>query len=118
MSEYKDFDEAVAEADDDKLTFKVGGKVYEAPSQLPAKVVLTQLKLTNEQGGIEQQNLGEWLTALIGEDIFNDMLDNNVSWPQLEKVLNTCYKSMGLFQKRLMMSKGERKKTQNKYYLR
>ena len=28
MSEYKDFDEAVAEADDDKLTFKVGGKVY------------------------------------------------------------------------------------------
>ena len=34
MSEYKDFDEAVAEADDDKLTFKVGGNclLYTSPS--------------------------------------------------------------------------------------
>ena len=57
MSEFIDFDEAVEEADDKKLTFKVAGKVYEAPSQLPAKVVLAQLKLTNEQGGIEQKIL-------------------------------------------------------------
>ncbi len=88
MSEYKDFDEAVAEADDDKLSFKVAGKVYEAPSQLPAKVVLTQLKLTNEQGGIEQQNLGEGLAALIGEEIFKEIIESGASWSQLEAVLN------------------------------
>jgi len=99
MSEYKDFDEAVAEADEEKLSFKVAGKVYEAPAQLPAKVVLTQLKLTNQQGGIEQQNLGEWLTALIGEEIFNDMLENDVSWTQLEMVLNYLLHEYGVVPK-------------------
>ena len=96
MSEYKDFDEAVAEADDDKLTFKVAGKVYEAPAQLPAKVVLTQLKLTNEQGGIEQRDLGDWLEDLLGEKIYKDMLDNNVSWTQLEQVLNYLLEEYGV----------------------
>lgn len=107
MSEFIDFDEAVEEADNKKLTFKVAGKVYEAPSQLPAKVVLTQLKLTNEQGGIEQKNLGEWLTALIGEEIFNDMLDNGVSWPQLEKVLNYLLIEYGVIPKTEEVEGGE-----------
>jgi len=99
MSEFKDFDEAVAEADENELTFKVAGKVYKAPSQLPAKVVLTQLKLSNEQGGIEQQNLGEWLTALIGEETFNDMLERDVSWGQLESVLNYLLQEYGVVPK-------------------
>tara|TARA_B100000427_G_C15457160_1_gene572374 strand:- start:798 stop:1139 length:342 start_codon:yes stop_codon:yes gene_type:complete len=99
MSEFKDFDEAVAEADEDKLTFKVAGKVYEAPAQLPAKVVLTQLKLSNEEGGIEQNQLGEWLTALIGQDTFEDMLKRNVSWKQLEAVLQYLLEEYGVVPK-------------------
>ena len=99
MSEFKDFDEAVNEADDKKLSFKVAGNVYEAPSQLPAKVVLTQLKLTNEEGGIEQRDLGDWLEALLGEKIYKDMLDNNVSWTQLEQVLNYLLEEYGVIPK-------------------
>jgi len=99
MSEYKDFDEALAEANEDKISFKVAGKLYEAPSQLPAKVVLTQLKLTNEEGGIAQQNLGEWLQALLGEEIFKDMLDRDVSWNQLEAVLNYLLQEYGVIPK-------------------
>ena len=106
MSEYKDFDEAVAEADEQKLSFKVAGKVYEAPAQLPAKVVLTQLKLTNEQGGIEQQNLGEWLEALIGEDIFEEMLNSGASWKQLEAVLNYLLEEYGVIPKETEDSEG------------
>tara|TARA_B100000287_G_scaffold380545_1_gene384313 strand:- start:1415 stop:1756 length:342 start_codon:yes stop_codon:yes gene_type:complete len=99
MSEYKDFDEAVAEADEEKLTFKVAGKVYNAPAQLPAKVVLTQLKLSNEEGGIGQNDLGEWLEALIGEESFQDMLDRNVSWGQLEAVLQYLLEEYGVVPK-------------------
>tara|TARA_Y100000996_G_scaffold30131_1_gene21404 strand:- start:7073 stop:7414 length:342 start_codon:yes stop_codon:yes gene_type:complete len=106
MSEYKDFDEAVAEADDDKLSFKVAGKVYEAPSQLPAKVVLTQLKLTNEQGGIEQQNLGEWLGALIGEEIFEEIIESGASWSQLEAVLNYLLQEYGVIPKEAEEAEG------------
>ncbi len=106
MSEFKDFDEAVAEADEEKLAFKVAGQVYEAPAQLPAKVVLTQLKLTNEQGGIEQQNLGEWLTALIGEETFNNMLENDVSWKQLEQVLNYLLQEYGVIPKEAEEAEG------------
>ena len=99
MTKFKDFDEAVKEEDDAKITFKVAGETFSCPAQLPAKVVLTQLKLTNQQGGIEQQNLGEWLTALIGEEIFNDMLENDVSWTQLEMVLNYLLQEYGVVPK-------------------
>ena len=87
MSEFKDFDEAVAEDADVKVTFKVGGRNYEAPSTLPAKVVLAQLKLSNDSGGIDQKNIAEWLGAVMGEQQFGQMLDDGISWIQLEKVL-------------------------------
>lgn len=87
MVKFKDFDEALAENADEKLTFKVGGRTYEAPTALPAKVVLAQLKLSNDEGGIDQKNIGEWLSAVMGEMQFNQMLEDGISWQQLEKVL-------------------------------
>lgn len=87
MAEFKDFDEALAEDADEKIAFKVGGRTYEAPSSLPAKVVLAQLKLSNDEGGIDQRNIGEWLGAVMGEEQFNQMLEDGISWIQLEKVL-------------------------------
>lgn len=87
MAEFKDFDEALAEDADQKITFKVGGRNYEAPTSLPAKVVLAQLKLSNDEGGIDQKNIGEWLGAVMGEEQFNAMLEDGISWIQLEKVL-------------------------------
>ncbi len=87
MAEFKDFDEALAEDADLKITFKVGGRNYEAPTSLPAKVVLAQLKLSNDEGGIDQRNIGEWLGAVMGEMQFTQMLDDGISWIQLEKVL-------------------------------
>ena len=87
MSEFKDFDEALAEDAEVKITFKVGGRNYEAPTSLPAKVVLAQLKLSNDSGGIDQKNIGEWLAAVMGEEQFDQMLNDGISWIQLEKVL-------------------------------
>jgi len=87
VAEFKDCDEALAEDADQNITFKVGGRTYEAPSSLPAKVVLAQLKLSNDEGGIDQKNIGEWLGAVMGEVQFNQMLEDGISWMQLEKVL-------------------------------
>ena len=45
MSEYKDFDAAISEEVEDTLEFKIAGREYEVPAQLPARVVLMQLTL-------------------------------------------------------------------------
>jgi len=84
---FKDFDEAVKEADDVKITFKVAGQTFESPAQLPAKVVLMQLKMQNEQGGIDQKDIGEWLRMIIGEETFDKLIELNISWTVLEELL-------------------------------
>ena len=63
---FKDFDEAIREVNDAKITFKVAGQTFDCPAQLPAKVVLTQLKMQNELGGIEKKDIGKNL-EIIGE---------------------------------------------------
>lgn len=93
---FKDFDEAVKEADNAKITFKVAGQTFECPAQLPAKVVLTQLKMQNEQGGIDQKDIGEWLRMLIGEAIFDKLIENNISWQQLEELLGWLLVQYGI----------------------
>jgi hypothetical protein len=99
MSSYKNFDKAVEEADQAELAFKVAGKEYKVPGQLPAKVVLTQLRLANDLGEVGTKNIGEWLEALLGEEVYEDMLNRNVSWAILEELLMWLLQEYGVIPK-------------------
>jgi len=96
MANFKDFDEAIKEDNATKFTFKVAGETFESPAQLPAKVVLMQLKMQNEQGGIDQKDIGEWLRSIIGEDTFDKLLELNISWSTLEKLLGWLLVQYGI----------------------
>ena len=84
---FKDFDAAVSEADGEKVTFKIAGDDYELPGQLPARVVLTQMRYMDSQGGMEPSSLPVWLESLVGKDNLDEMLDNGATWPQLDSLL-------------------------------
>ena len=58
---FKDFDAAVSEADGEKVTFRIAGEDYELPGQLPARVVLTQMKLMDGEGAMDANSLPLWL---------------------------------------------------------
>jgi len=88
MSEFKDFDKAYEELTQKTLDFKVAGKKYSIPGQLPASVVLGQLSIINEQGLVDPKQIGKFLEQLLGEQVLKDMMDRNVSWKQLEELLN------------------------------
>jgi hypothetical protein len=95
---FKDFDEAIREVNDAKITFKVAGQTFDCPAQLPAKVVLTQLKMQNELGGIDQKDIGEWLRMIIGEETFDKLLEQNISWTILEELLGWLLVQYGIVQ--------------------
>lgn len=96
---YKNFDSAVNEADDAKLTFKVAGKEYSVPAQLPAKVILTQLRLANDMGEVGTKNIGEWLKALLGDEIYDDLLNSGITWTKLEELLTWLLEEYGILPK-------------------
>ena len=98
MSEYKDFDAAISEEVEDTLEFKIAGREYEVPAQLPARVVLMQLTLQNESGELNPNDMTKWLGALLGDQILNDMLESGVGWKQLEELLGWVLVEYGVIQ--------------------
>jgi len=88
MSDYKDFDKAYEELTNKTLDFKVAGRKYSIPGQLPASVVLGQLSILNEDGSVDPTQIAKFLGELVGDENLKDMMDNKVSWKQLEDLLN------------------------------
>lgn len=84
---FKDFDAAISEADGEKVKFKIAGNDYELPGQLPARVVLTQMRYMDSTGAMDANQLPIWLESLVGKDNLEEMLDNGATWPQLDSLL-------------------------------
>ena len=84
---YKDFDAALSESAGEKVKFKIAGSEYELPGQLPARVVLTQMKLMDSTGAMDANSLPLWLESLVGKDNLDKMLDAGATWPQLDELL-------------------------------
>ena len=93
---YKNFDEAVNEADDAKDYFQGSWEEYNVPAQLPAKVILTQLRLANDMGEVGTKNIGEWLKALLGDEIYDELLDSGITWTKLEELLTWLLEEYGI----------------------
>jgi hypothetical protein len=93
---YKDFDAALDEAENKAIEFKISGTDYELPGQLPARVVLTQMRFMDESGGLPQNSLPEWLESLVGKDNLDDMLDKGATWNQLDELLQWLLTEYGI----------------------
>ena len=64
---YKDFDASVEEEDNNKLEFTMVGNTYTLPAQIPARVVLTQMRYMDETGVVPTSVIPEWLESLLGK---------------------------------------------------
>ena len=93
---FKDFDAAVSESAAEKVHFKIAGKEYELPGQLPARVVLTQMRYMDASGNLAQNALPEWLESLVGKTNLNQMLDDGATWPQLDELLQYLLEAYGI----------------------
>tara|TARA_Y100001963_G_scaffold158921_1_gene260364 strand:+ start:695 stop:1060 length:366 start_codon:yes stop_codon:yes gene_type:complete len=93
---YKDFDAALSEAELEPIKFKMAGNEYELASQLPAKVVLTQMRFMNDDGGMSANSLPEWLESLVGKENLDEMLDNGSTWNQLDELLQWLLNQYGI----------------------
>ena len=87
-----DFDEAVKENENEPLQIVLNGRDYVLPPQLPAKVVLTQIALMDETGGLGTNDIPAWLGALVGEENLQQMLEDGATWEQLEAVTTKLLK--------------------------
>lgn len=87
MPRYRDFDAAAEAAGKEPVTFSIGGRDYELPSDLPAEVVLVQMRRAQDDGSVPQSAMYDWLQALVGEDNIDQMFADHVTWPQMEELL-------------------------------
>ena len=93
----KDFDEAIEADKKEKLQIKVAGKQYELPSTLPARTVLTQMRYAGESGDTVPMNMvPEWIASLVGQENFDSMLDDGMTWNQMNELLVYLLEAYGL----------------------
>jgi len=80
---FKDFDAAVETKE--PIRFKLKGELYFLDGDVPASVVLLQLRAA---AGGESVDTIEWLEAILGKESLQKMVDTGVSFPQLVSLLN------------------------------
>jgi len=93
---FKDFDAAVEESAKEAIEVKIAGRNYEFPPELPAKVVLGQLRYMDETGSLSAAQIPEWLATLIGQDKLDQMMDDGASWKKLQELLNFLLQEYGI----------------------
>lgn len=93
---FKDFDAALDAEHLKEIRFKILGRDYTVPPELPASLVLSQLKSFLEEGGINYSDLPVWLENLVGSDNYKQMLDDGLSWPKLQQLTRWLLSQYGV----------------------
>ena len=93
---YKDFDASQAENEEEELEFLLGGKKYSLPAQIPARVVLTQMRFMDETGVVPTSVIPEWLESLLGKKVLDELIEKGATWNQLEELLNWLLQQYGI----------------------
>lgn len=93
----KDFDEALKADKQEILQIKVAGKTYDLPATLPARTVLTQMRFAGESGDTVPMNMiPEWIASLVGQENFDQMLEDGMTWNQMNELLVYLLEAYGL----------------------
>ena len=93
---FMDFDAAVEESDKEPIEVKIAGRNYEFPPELPARVVLNQLRFMDDTGQLAAAQIPEWLATLVGQGNLDQMLEDGASWEQLSELLNYLLSEYGV----------------------
>ena len=96
MAKFKDFDEALEADKQEEVQHKVAGKVYTLPATLPARTVLTQMRYSSEGDQIPMNIVPEWIASLVGQDNYDQMLSDGMTWEQMNSVLQYLLEVYGL----------------------
>lgn len=92
----KDFDAALKEANKGELNFKLNDKEYSVSAEIPARVVLAQMRFMDEDGGLPSNYVPDWLESLLGKTLMDEVIDGGATWPQLEALLNWLLDEYGI----------------------
>ena len=95
MVKFKDFDEALNADKQEKLQLKVAGKTYELPATLPARAVLAKISMA-EGEELTLASIADWIKSIVGEESFQQMLDDGVAWDQMNSMLEWMLEAYGL----------------------
>jgi hypothetical protein len=93
---FKDFDAAVEESDKESIEVKIAGRDYQFPPELPARVVLSQLRFMDDTGQLAAAQIPEWLATLIGQSNLDQMLEDGASWTKLQELLQFLLTEYGV----------------------
>ena len=74
MANFKDFDEALNADKKETLQFKVAGKTYDLPATLPARAVLAQMGMAQEEE-LTLTSIADWIKSIVGEENFEQDLN-------------------------------------------
>ena len=91
----KDFDEAYKAEADEKLQIKVAGKTYDLPATLPARTVLAQMRYAS-RSTVPMEYLPDWIASLVGQENFDQMLEDGMTWDQMNDLLVYLLEEYGL----------------------
>tara|TARA_A100001391_G_scaffold205425_1_gene206128 strand:+ start:2620 stop:2964 length:345 start_codon:yes stop_codon:yes gene_type:complete len=95
VANFKDFDEALNADKKETLQFKVAGKTYDLPATLPARAVLAQMGMAQEEE-LTLTSIADWIKSIVGEENFEQMLEDGVAWDQMNSMLEWMLEAYGL----------------------
>jgi len=84
---YKDFDEFFSEAQKATLKFKIRGKEYEIPAQLPAKAMLEAARASKahqDKKGVE--DVFTAFKAVFPTDVWDELIESGITLDELQQL--------------------------------
>ena len=97
--EFKDFDAAWAEKQEEPIKYKIFGVTYEIPATISAAFMLEVTKISsgkNAEENLTAADIGNLLNALFSKQVITDWLDKGMTLPQLNDVLQDVLEKYGL----------------------
>ena len=97
--QFKDFDSAWAEQQDEPIKVKIRNKEYDLPASVSAAFMLEVTKISSRKGSednLTTADMGVLLNALFGKVVIEDWLEQGISLPQLNDILSYVLEIYGL----------------------
>jgi hypothetical protein len=97
--QFKDFDAAWAEQQDEPIKVKIRNKEYDLPASVSAAFMLEVTKISSRKGSednLTTADMGVLLNALFGKVVIEDWLEQGISLPQLNDILSYVLEIYGL----------------------
>jgi len=96
-SRHLDLDAALKEQE--PLVFTFNGRDYRLPGSVKASVILRHLSRVDGAGRIPNEDVEGFLSDLLGDRIYQQLLDDGLPYSSLEKLLRWALEEYGIVPK-------------------